>query len=149
MSFESDTMEHATRVSIILTKVAKNLIYRGKVHDNSKFKTPEREIYEMNHDKLSKAKFGTDEYRKIQDEMSVAIDHHYQSNDHHPEHFENGIVDMNLIQMTEMLADIFAMSLSKGTDVIKFLPTFMREKDIPENYYMILKNTLEYMKGLV
>ena len=149
MSFESDTMEHKTRVSIILTKIAKDMISRGKIHDNSKFKSPERDIYEMNHDKLSQARFGTEEYKKIQDEMSIAVNHHYQVNDHHPEHFQNGIVDMNLIQIQEMLADILAVSMTKGTDVIKFLPDFMREKDIPENYYTILRNTLEYMKGLV
>lgn len=33
------------------------------------------------------------------------LDHHYQNNDHHPEHFELGINGMNLLQLLEMLAD--------------------------------------------
>lgn len=146
-NFETCTMEHKARVSILLTKVAKELIRRGNVHDNSKFKTPERELYEMNHDKLDTVKFGTEEYRKLHDEMSVAIEHHYKENDHHPEHFKDGIVDMDLLQIMEMLADISAVAKTKGTDVVAFLPDFMREKNIPENFYTILRNTLEHMKG--
>lgn len=150
MSFHTDTMEHKTRVSILLTKVSKDLIRRGQLHDNSKFKSPEKEIYEMNHDKLTQARFGSEEYEKLmQGEMAVAIDHHYKENDHHPEHFPDGIVDMNLVQIMEMLADIIAVSDAKGTDVIKTLPDFMRQKDIPENFYTVLRNTIGYMKGLV
>lgn len=150
MSFESETMEHKTRVSIMLTRISKDLVRRGKIHDNSKFKSPEREIYNMNHEKLQQVKFGTDEYDKLMNgEMAVAIDHHYKENDHHPEHFEDGVVNMNLVQILEMLADINAVADAKGTDVIKTLPEFMRKKNIPENFYTIFRNTLEYMKGLV
>jgi len=38
-------------------------------------------------------------------DMGEGLQHHYAVNDHHPEHFDNGIRDMGLVQLTEMLAD--------------------------------------------
>lgn len=145
MSFEKDTKIHQSRVSIILSKLGKELVKRGKTHDYSKFQTPEKEFYSEYHDKLDEAPFGSEMYQYYLKQMQPGVTHHYQVNDHHPEHFENGIVDMDLIQMLEMLADITAVSVDKGTDVIAFLPKFMKEKDIPENFYTILRNTLQHI----
>jgi hypothetical protein len=40
--------------------------------------------------------------------MGPALKHHYDHNDHHPEHFPNGVEDMDLMQITEMLCDWIA-----------------------------------------
>jgi hypothetical protein len=37
--------------------------------------------------------------------MGVGLEHHYAVNDHHPEHFAEGIHGMDLLQLIEMLAD--------------------------------------------
>jgi hypothetical protein len=37
--------------------------------------------------------------------MKPALDHHYAKNRHHPEHFKNGINEMNILDIIEMLAD--------------------------------------------
>ena len=37
--------------------------------------------------------------------MKPALDHHYENNRHHPEHFKNGIKDMTLIDLIEMFCD--------------------------------------------
>ena len=42
--------------------------------------------------------------------MKVALDHHYATYRHHPEHFREGINDMNLIDIVEMIADWKAAS---------------------------------------
>lgn len=149
MSYETDVMQHKTRVSIAMTKLARDLVHRGKVHDNTKLQSPEREIYEANIDALSKATFGTDEYDEALNLIEPALVHHYKHNDHHPEHFGyDGFFGMNLIQIIEMLCDINAVAASKNEDPIESLPTFMRKKEIPENYYQILKNTLLLIRGL-
>ena len=44
-------------------------------------------------------------------EWEKALEHHYTVNDHHPEHFHNGIHDMDLVQLMEMLADWKAATL--------------------------------------
>lgn len=42
--------------------------------------------------------------------MKPALEHHYAMYRHHPEHFQNGVNDMNLIDLVEMLADWKAAS---------------------------------------
>lgn len=148
MDYKSDVMEHKTRVSIMMSKISRDLVRRGNLHDNSKLKSPEMEIYEAHIDELSNAKFGTDEYTRAMDNIRPALNHHYENNDHHPEHFKDGIFDMNLIQIIEALCDIKAVQDKKGGNIIDTLPTWMEQKNIPENYYMVLKNTLEYMGEL-
>ena len=37
--------------------------------------------------------------------MGEALKHHYEVNSHHPEHFDNGINDMTIIDVIEMLCD--------------------------------------------
>ena len=38
--------------------------------------------------------------------------------------------------------------ISEINDVIKELPNWMARNDVPENYYKILRNTLEHIKEL-
>jgi hypothetical protein len=37
--------------------------------------------------------------------VKPAIEHHYAKNRHHPEHWPNGIDDMTLLDIVEMLSD--------------------------------------------
>lgn len=144
MSFISDTHEHKMRVQIIMGQVSRDIMTRGRTHDNSKLKSPEKEAYQEIHEKLKSVRIGTPQYNDLV-RGNVATGLHYKNNDHHTQHFEYGIFDMNLMQITEMLADWVATSEAKRTNVIELLPTLMEQNGIPENYYMVLKNTLEYM----
>ena len=38
------------------------------------------------------------------------FDHHYAVNSHHPEHYENGINDMDLVDLIELTCDWIASS---------------------------------------
>ena len=42
--------------------------------------------------------------------MKLAMNHHYAQNSHHPEHYDNGINDMDLIDLIEMICDWKAAS---------------------------------------
>lgn len=42
---------------------------------------------------------GCDEYRACLREMKPALEHHYASNSHHPEHYSNGIQGMSLFDL--------------------------------------------------
>jgi hypothetical protein len=42
--------------------------------------------------------------------MKPALDHHYANNSHHPEHYKNGIDDMSLLDLVEMICDWKAAS---------------------------------------
>lgn len=43
-------------------------------------------------------------------EGKPTIAHHYAANDHHPEHWPNGVNDMSLLSILEMLCDWKAAS---------------------------------------
>ena len=94
-----------TTFKVKIKKIVTDLIERGQNHDNSKFEEPELTIFAENTHKLGSTVYGSPEYKELLVEVKPAIDHHYAKNRHHPEHWPNGIEDMNLIDLVEMLAD--------------------------------------------
>lgn len=109
MSYDSrpDTEKHIARVRELLGQVTGELTRRGEVHDASKLVSPEVEVFDEYTPHLSRPgmEYGSSEYKLLLDEMAPTLRHHYAENDHHPEHFADGVNDMNLIQLVEMLAD--------------------------------------------
>jgi hypothetical protein len=81
---------------------------RAVNHDKSKLESPEKEIFEEYTPKLKGTTYGSEEYKEFLKEMKPALDHHYANNRHHPEHFKNGVNDMNLFDLLEMAADWLA-----------------------------------------
>jgi hypothetical protein len=106
-----DTLVHIDQVRSLLEPVVNDLRYRQSVHDASKLQEPEKPMFDEFTPKLNASTYGSDEYKQFLVEMGTALDHHYANNDHHPEHFEHGIADMDLIQLLEMLADWKAATL--------------------------------------
>lgn len=113
MSYDSteDTRDHIHQVRNKILDVTSDLAARALRHDASKLEPPEKAIFDKFTPKLKTSTYGSDEYKSFLKEMKVALDHHYKVNDHHPEHFELGINDMNLVQVIEMLADWKAATL--------------------------------------
>lgn len=104
------TMKHIERVRNLLNVVIVELIKRGEKHDQSKLEDPEVELFTEYTSKLSAMTFGSDEYKESLAMLKPALEHHYANNRHHPEHHPNGIDDMNLIDLIEMLVDWKAAS---------------------------------------
>lgn len=102
---DRETLLHIKAVNVNTTLFAMKLLERGLVHDDTKMESPEREIFAENVDRLSKVEYGSTEYKKMLEEVRPAIDHHYAKNRHHPECHANGVNDMTLIDLCEMLAD--------------------------------------------
>lgn len=100
-----ETLAHREAVGDLLRLVAKELLHRAVYHDQSKLGSPELEIFNEYTWKLRETTYGSEEYKKYLKEMHKALEHHYASNRHHPEHFENGIQGMNLVDMVEMFCD--------------------------------------------
>jgi len=105
-----DTFRHIERVRNLLNKVVLELNNRGEIHDQTKLKTPEVELFTEYTPKLSGTTYGSEEYNKYRKEMQAALDHHYANNRHHPEFHKNGIDDMDLLDLIEMLCDWKAAS---------------------------------------
>lgn len=100
-----DTIKHIESVRKWIKVVTDKLTQRGIDHDASKLDSPEAECFAEVNEKLAKLTFGSDEYKESLNELQPALKHHYAKNRHHPEHFENGINDMTLIDLVEWLCD--------------------------------------------
>ena len=107
MSYDStkDTIDHIGKVRYRLHVVIKDLEARGLVHDASKLQAPEKPGYDQLQTALKDVVYGTDAYRAALAEAKPVIDHHYAANDHHPEHYPNGVNGMTLMALVEMLCD--------------------------------------------
>jgi hypothetical protein len=106
-----DTLVHIDQVRSFLEPVVRELRRRQAVHDASKLQEPEKAIFDEYSPKLAGSTYGSDEYKQFLVGLGDGLKHHYANNDHHPEHFEHGIADMDLIQVIEMLADWKAATL--------------------------------------
>lgn len=104
------TMRHIEKVRNYINLAISNLIKRAEKHDQSKLESPEVELFTEFTPKLASCTYGSEEYNQFKKEMSVALEHHYANNRHHPEHYKNGINDMTLMDLIEMLLDWKAAS---------------------------------------
>lgn len=100
-----DTINHINRVRELLYIAQNKLESRGFNHDLSKLKTPEKEVFDAVTPKLKGLTYGSDEYKASLAEMGVALKHHYAHNTHHPEYWTNGVDEMSLLDVLEMLCD--------------------------------------------
>lgn len=139
-----ETRKHKARVVELLSIFVVELLKRGNEHDSTKLESPEREIFDASTKHLNGLTFGTPEYDAQKKEMlGDALAHHYARNRHHPEHFENGINDMNLIDLVEFLADCKAASERHNDgNIMRSIEKLADEKNISSQLRQILKNTV-------
>ena len=102
--------------------------------------------------KLAESTYGSNEYNKFLNEMSVALEHHYANYRLHLEHFEHGINDMNLVDIVEMLCDWKAASLRHNDgNLLKSIEINARRFGYDDQLKRIFLNTAklfdEVMKG--
>lgn len=105
-----ETQKHIEKVRKYIRFFTDKLTTRGVNHDASKLESPEVEIFAEHTNCLKDLIYDSEEYKEHLAAMKPALDHHYATYRHHPEHFQNGIDDMNLIDLVEMFADWKASS---------------------------------------
>jgi hypothetical protein len=122
-----DTYEHIGKVRLYLGRAVTRLIDRGDNHDASKLVDPELEAFDRMTPLLASLTYGTDEYKASLAELGTALEHHYAENSHHPEHYEDGIAGMSLLDLLEMVCDWYAASQRMR----KPMPAAPGRKDAP------------------
>ncbi len=137
-----ETMKHIARVGTLCDHVAVEILARGRDHDRSKLESPEMEAFAIVTPRLASQVYGTEEYKASLREIRPAIQHHYSLNRHHPEYHANGLRDMTLIDLMEMLADWKASS-ERGKDgsLAVSLPQQRDRFKISDDIYAVLENT--------
>lgn len=140
--FLVDLIDHKRRVGGYLQKVANALFQRAVVHDNSKFSPEEYEPYEEAFPELQKYAYGTEEFKAALRKIKPAINHHYKNNSHHPEYYEAGISQMDLLDLIEMVCDWKAASERSQKDIFTGLEMNRERFKIDDQLYCIIKNTI-------
>lgn len=142
MAALKDTRAHIARVRALMREAIQNLTARAKAHDQSKLVEPERSGFVALQNDLRSVAYGSDDYRAALQEAKEIINHHYKENDHHPEHWPNGISDMSLLSLIELLADWCAASeRTEGGSLAQSLAINAQRFGISRDLMAILENT--------
>jgi len=119
-----------------------HLIYRGLIHDASKFTFKEARFFIPHFHKLKKSVYGTQSYSDLLKSVNPALDNHYKSNRHHPEFHPGGMNNMNLLDIVEMFCDWRASTLKHKTgNIFKSIGVSKDRFNITGALYYVLYNT--------
>ena len=141
-----ETLKHMNRVRSLLSDIIGKVFKRGIWHDKTKLENPEFDGFVEYTPKLRGMTYGSDEYKECLEKMNRFLDHHYQKNPHHPEHYENGISDMSLIDIVEMLSDWKAATERHADgDIMKSIENNQKRFGYSDDVKNILINTVEEM----
>jgi hypothetical protein len=119
------TYQHVRTVNKIMLEVACLFLKRAGDHDDSKLESPEAETFTKYGPKLRAMTYDpnnpSSEYEECRAKMGDALKHHYENNRHHPEYHDerdedgevmvDGINNMNLLDLLEMLCDWMAATM--------------------------------------
>jgi len=106
-------LAHNVRVTSYLAYLADAMKMRALIHDASKFSDDEFPGYVRVNRIAREHEYGSLEYmQSIKETGAIAL--HFAKNSHHPEHYPNGIDDMTLLDIIEMVTDWKAASETYG-----------------------------------
>jgi len=100
-----DTEKHIARVNELAEIFSEKFKKQTEKHDSSKLTPQEKPFFDSETPKLKNLTYNTPEYKESLKTLGKALDNHYKLNSHHPEHYKNGIDDMNLFDVVEMFLD--------------------------------------------
>lgn len=143
------TYEHKRKVHEFINKIIKKLLNRAESHDDSKLSDKEKPYFDKHEHALKGLSYGTKEYFDNLEKLKPALDNHYKTNSHHPEHYQNGIKGMSLIDIVEMFCDWNSAVLRhKDGDIYKSIEFNQKRYDYSDDLKQIFINTVkEINKG--
>lgn len=141
-----ETIKHIHAVRSYLYMMIEELDRRARAHDQSKLESPEAEIFGEHGPELAKTKYGTPEYEELLKKVKPATDHHYAKNRHHPQHWANGVSDMTLVDLIEMICDWRAATArNKDGNIRTSIDHNKTKYQISEQLAQIMHNTVREM----
>lgn len=152
------TLKHKLWVLYYLLIFCARLMWRGIVHDLSKFTPIEARGFIQVIHKLKTSSYGTEDYKANLNHIRPSVIHHQESNRHHPEHYlylkndplftscgiESEIDFMDLVDIVEMLSDWRAANKRhKDGNIIKSININEGRFNMTRQLSRILINTVE------
>lgn len=129
-----DTTKHIENVIRYMRSIINQLADRADSHDESMLIEPEASEF----NKIG----GVNSLFHFNSTMSKNIlDHHYKNNTHHIEHYDNGIPDMDLLDVIEMLCDWKDLSKRHDVDLIDYIKRNKEVYSYTDEICSILCNT--------
>ena len=150
MNYDSteDTKKHIENVGNYLNNCIDELKHRKENHDYDKIHNEiEKKLFDEYTPKLHDCTYGSQEYKSYLSGLKPALDLHYANNRHHPEHYKNGIKDMTLIDLIEMLCDWKASSERHADgNIMKSIKINQSRFNYSDELKQIFINTINYIK---
>jgi len=141
-----ENLKHIHRVRYYLYKMIEELDARARAHDASKLESPEAEIFGEHWDSLRTTEYNSPEYKALLEKIKPALDNHYAKNRHHPQHWPNGVNDMTLIDILEMLVDWKASTeRNKNGNIRTSIEKNVERFGLSEQLAQIMQNTVREM----
>lgn len=144
-----DTMRHIERVRNLLNEAIRMLLDAGEEHDQCKMEEPELSEFAAATPALSALTYGTPEFEENKKKLlQNAMAHHYARSTHHPEHFANGINDMDLLHLIEMFLDWKASSeRHTNGNILKSIDHNVGRFEMSPQLARIFRNTAARFEG--
>jgi len=146
VQFFGQVYHHKFIVMKYLNVVIRDLITRAESHDDSKFSEEEFPLYVEVTKELALHPYGSPENEAIRIRYQKLFAHHWEKNRHHPEHHANGVEDMTLTDLLEMLADWKASSMRDNKDILSSIQHCGEKYNIHPQLIKILVNTAKSCK---
>jgi hypothetical protein len=144
INYAESVEDHRNKVQSRIDKFITLLKVRGIKHDISKFTPVEANLFEKMTPLLSKSTYGSAEYKEFLAQLKPALNHHYAHNRHHPEHFENGIWGMNILDLVEMFFDwVAAAERHENGDILRSIDINAERFNMSGDLVSIFKNSVE------
>jgi len=141
----AETLKHRHQVQKFFYMILKEALDRTANHDESKLAPEEKAAFDEATPKLRSLKYPSPEYDASLKALEPALKHHYANNRHHPEHFVNGVKDMNLIDLIEMFCDWQAAVLRhENGDIYKSIEHNSKKFELSEDITLVLRNTADF-----
>jgi hypothetical protein len=144
-----ETRKHILTVQRTVLRLLNSVMEQALSHDSSKLESPEIDTFTEFTPKLKNCTYGSDDYAFYLKMMKPALDHHYQNNRHHPEHFAKGIEEMSIVDIIEMFCDWFAATKRHADgDIRKSLKINKKRFRINPQLIKILENTVPILETI-
>lgn len=150
MNFDERLKQHKDGVKDYLSFIVNLLASRALTHDNSKNSNEEYKYFKMANS-VNRNQFKTyEEYLNyIKPTLDKGLEHHYNVNRHHPEYFDNGIDDMNLIDILEMIVDWKVSIEQNDKELYEEIDYNFKKYNVSEQLKKIILNTYKYIDKLM
>lgn len=136
------TEAHRAEVAKNIMQFCQAMLFRAQHHDDSKLQPPEKEGFDVATWKLGKMEYNSPEYKQSLADMQPTLEHHYAVNDHHPQHFNNGVNGMSLYSLVEMYEDWKAScKRNKNGNIFESIKINKERFGISDQLAEILENT--------